>query len=98
MSKVRIYQPCRTAMQQGIAKTRYWLVEHEAASARTRDPLMGWTSSADTRTQLRLRFDTREEAVAYAERNGLSHEVVEPKSRRPKAKSYAENFRFDRAQ
>lgn len=98
MSKVRIYQPCRTAMQQGAAKTKIWLVEFEAASPRSRDALMGWTSSADTRTQLRLRFPTREEAVAYAERNGLSYEVIEPKARRPKLKSYAENFRFDRAQ
>lgn len=97
MSKVRIYQPCRTAMQQGTAKTRSWLVEFEAGSPRTRDALMGWTSSGDTRTQLRLRFPTRDEAVAYAERNGLDFEVIEPKARRPKLKSYAENFRFDRA-
>lgn len=98
MSKVRIYQPCRTAMQQGTAKTRTWLVEYEAGSARTRDALMGWTSSGDTRAQLRLRFSTREDAIAYAERNGLTYEVIEPKARRPKLKSYAENFRFDRVQ
>ncbi len=96
MSKVRIYQPCRTAMQQGSAKTRYWLVEFEPASARSRDALMGWTSSADTRAQLRLRFETREEAVAYAERHGLAFDVVEPMARRPRLKSYADNFRFDR--
>lgn len=98
MSKVRIYQPCRTAMQQGTAKTQHWLVEHEATVPRTRDPLMGWTSAAETRTQLRLRFASREEAIAYATRNGLAYEVIEPKARRPRIKSYADNFRFDRVQ
>lgn len=96
MSKVRIYQPARTAMQQGTAKTHHWLVEHEPAAPRTRDPLMGWTSSADTRAQLCLRFSTREDAIAYAERNGLDYEVIEPKTPRPNIKSYADNFRFDR--
>ena len=96
MSKVRIYQPCRTAMQQGTAKSNSWLVEHEPAAPRTRDPLMGWTSSTDTRPQLRLRFATREEAIAYAERKELTYEVVEPQARRPRMKSYADNFRFDR--
>jgi hypothetical protein len=93
MTKVRIYQPCRTAMQQGRAKTHHWMVEHEAASARLRDPLMGWTSSADTRSQLRLRFFSREEAIAYATRNGFDYEVIEPQVRRPRIQSYAENFR-----
>jgi len=96
MTKVRIYQPCRTAMQQGTAKTRSWIVEYEPARPRTRDPLMGWTSSADTRSQLRLRFPNREDAIAYAERKGLAYEVIEPHARRPKIKSYADNFRYDR--
>ncbi|MFT5540763.1 MAG: hypothetical protein ACI82H_002300 [Alphaproteobacteria bacterium] len=93
MIKVRIYLPCRTAMQQGRAKTHDWMVEHVAASARSRDPLMGWTSSADTRSQLRLGFSSREEAIAYATRNGFEYEVIEPQARRPRIKSYAKNFR-----
>jgi hypothetical protein len=96
MTKVRIYKPSRTAMQQGNASTRDWIVEYEPARPRTRDPLMGWTSSADTRAQLRLRFPSREDAIAYAERNGLTYEVIEPHARRPRIKSYADNFRFDR--
>jgi hypothetical protein len=96
MTKVRIYKPSRTAMQQGNARTRNWIVEYEPAGRRTRDPLMGWTSSADTRAQLRLRFPSREDAIAYAERKGLAYEVIEPHARRPRIKSYADNFRFDR--
>jgi hypothetical protein len=96
MPKVRIYQPCRTATQQGTAKTHRWRVEHEPAAPRTRDALMGWTSSADTRSQLRLFFAFREEAIAYAERQGFDYEVIEPRTRRPSIKSYADNFRFSR--
>ena len=57
---------------------------------------MGWTSSADTRQQLRMSFDTKEEAIAFADRNGIPFRVVEPKIRKPRRKSYAENFRFDK--
>jgi hypothetical protein len=96
MAKVRIYQPSRTAMQQGMAKTHHWLVEFAPGAKRTHDPLMGWISSADTRTQLRLHFDSREDAVTYARRNGLDYEVIEPHTRRPHIKSYADNFRYDR--
>jgi len=96
MSKVRIYQPSRTATQQGTAKTHRWRVEHEPAAARTRDALMGWTSSTDTRSQLRLFFATREEAIAYAERQGLYYDVIEPRTRRPNLKSYADNFSYGR--
>ena len=96
MAKARIYQPSRTAMQQGKAKTRYWLLEYEPVAPRHPDPLMGWTSSRDTRAQVKLRFDSREDAIAYAERNGIDYVVVEPHTRRPIIKSYADNFRFDR--
>jgi len=96
MAKARIYQPCRTAMQQGQAKLRYWLLEYEQLKARTLDPVMGWASSADTRQQLRLTFATREDAVAFAERNAIPYLVAEPKQRRPRKKSYAANFRYDR--
>ena len=67
----RIYRPAKTAMQSGKAKTNDWRLEFEPASARTIDPLMGWTSSTDMNGQVRLAFETSEEAVAYAERHGI---------------------------
>ena len=93
---VRIYKPAKTAMQSGLAQTREWVLEPEPQSAKTVDPLMGWTSSSDTAAQLRLEFDSKEEAVAYAEREGLAYTVIEPQPRKPVRKSYADNFRFGR--
>jgi hypothetical protein len=94
----RIFRPARTAMQSGEARSKEWVLEFAPASAREIDPLMGWTSSRDMKGQIRLSFDTREEAVAYAERNGLAYRVMEPKPRRPVRKSYADNFRFGRSE
>ncbi len=93
MADARIYQPCQTAMQQGKAMSRQWLLEFEQSAARTQDPLMGWTSSTDMRQQLRLEFESSDDAIAYALRNGISYRVIEPRVRRPRKKSYAENFR-----
>ncbi len=92
----RIYKPAKTAMQSGEARTKEWVLEHEPASPRRIDPLMGWTSSGDMRQELRLSFDTKEEAVAYAERNGIPYSLAEPKPRRQVRKSYADNFKFGR--
>lgn len=92
----RIFRPAKTAMQSGLARTREWVLEHEAESPRFIDPLMGWTGSADMRTQVRLEFDSKEEAVAYAESHGLPYRVIEPKPRKPVRKSYADNFRYGR--
>ena len=94
--RARIYQPARNAMQSGKARTKLWLLEYEPESARSPDPLMGWTSSGDMLQQVQLEFDTREEAVAFATRNGIAYQVFEPHRPAPKAKSYADNFRFDR--
>lgn len=93
---VRIYQPAKTAMQSGRANTRKWVLEFEPAERRELDPLMGWTSSGDTSRQLRLTFDSQEEAVAYAQQRGLAYVLLEPAQRRIKPKAYADNFRFDR--
>jgi hypothetical protein len=92
----RIYRPARTAMQQGLANTRQWLFEFEATAPKTHDPLMGWISSADTRGQVKLRFDSKDEAVAYAERHGIPYRLYEPKQATAKPKSYAANFAFNR--
>ena len=92
----RIYQPAKTAMQSGKGRTKGWVLEHEPAAAREIDPLMGWTSSSDMRQQIKLRFDSKEDAVAYAERNGLPYVVEEHKKRLVIKKSYADNFKYGR--
>jgi hypothetical protein len=96
MAQARIYRPAKTAMQSGRWKTRKWVLEYEPASGSGRDPLMGWTSTDDTLNEVRLRFDTIEEAQAFADRQGLSYTVIEPHAISEKPKSYADNFRYDR--
>lgn len=93
-AKARIFQPARTAMQQGRAKTNRWVLEWEPTEARRAEPLMGWIASGDTRRQVQLRFDTKEAAVEYAEEKGIPYVVREPKTRTIKTKSYADNFRW----
>ncbi len=92
----RIYQPVKTAMQSGRAGTRTWVLEFEPAQPKRHDPLMGWIGSGDMRQQTRLRFATREAAVAYAEAHGIAYALEEPHGRRVRPKSYADNFRWDR--
>ena len=94
----RIYRPSKTAMQSGTAKTHDWVLEFDPEIARTIDPMMGYTSSSDMRQQVRLTFDTREEAVAYAERNGIAYRVMEPKEAKRRRMAYSDNFRYDRRQ
>jgi len=98
MAKVLIYRPAKTAMQSGYGRTRKWLMEFESDIPKTHDPLMGWISSADTKAQVRLRFDSEAEAIAYARRQGYEYEIVEPNPRRPRPKSYADNFRYNRVE
>jgi hypothetical protein len=90
----KIYQPARSAMQSGQARTRHWVLEFVPADARWIDPLMGWTSSDDMNSQVRLTFETEEEAVAYAERHGIPFERFEPKGRRHvvRQNGYGDNF------
>ncbi|MEL6242754.1 MAG: ETC complex I subunit [Pseudomonadota bacterium] len=96
--RARIYQPARTAMSSGAAKTKHWVLEYAPASARAVDPLMGWTSSSDTQSQVRLNFDTKEEAIDYARENGIDAIVKEPHKRKPniRAGGYGENFATNR--
>ena len=94
----RIYRPAKNAMQSGKAKTRDWLLEFAPASARKSDPLMGWTQSSDMNGQICLSFDTREEAVAYAQSHGLAFQVFEPKTPKRIIKAYADNFAPGRRQ
>lgn len=98
MAIARIYRPAKTAMQSGKAKTRDWMLEFEPASARTIDPLMGWTSSSDMNGQVRLNFESREDAIAYAERHGIAFRLHEPQSAPLILKAYADNFAPGRKQ
>ena len=93
--QVRIFKPAKTAMQSGTGNTRDWVIEL-ATSRKEIDPLMGWTSSRDTMQQVKLSFATREEAVAYAQKEGWMYTVEEPKERALRPKAYADNFAYTR--
>ncbi len=96
--RARIYKPAKTAMQSGTAKTKAWVLEFAPASAREVDPLMGWTSSDDTQAQVKLRFDSKEAALDYAEENGIEAIVQEPKTRKANIRpgGYGDNFATNR--
>lgn len=92
--RARIYKPAKTAMSSGTAKTRTWVLEFAPESAREVDPLMGWTSSSDTQAQVRLTFDSREAAEAYAEERGIDAVVMGAHRRRANVRpgGYGDNF------
>ena len=96
----RIYRPARTATQSGTANSRKWVLEFVSETAREVDPLMGWTSNADTQAQVRLRFSTKEAALEYARDHGIDAVVQEPKPRKPNIRpgGYGENFATARRQ
>jgi hypothetical protein len=92
----RIYRPSKTAMQSGSGNTKLWVLDYEPEAPRQIEPLMGWTSSGDMNQQLRLRFATKDEALAYCERHGLAYQVSEDKPAHRRGMSYADNFAFKR--
>ncbi|MEJ6397002.1 ETC complex I subunit [Yoonia sp. 208BN28-4] len=96
--RARIYKPAKTAMSSGTAKTNEWVLDFVNETAREIDPLMGWTSSDDTQSQVRLRFHSKEEALSYAKENGIEAIVTDPKERKQniRAGGYAENFATNR--
>ena len=94
----RIYKPRKTAMQSGRAKTRDWVLEFRSGDDRFSDPLMGWTSINDTTGQVRMHFETREQAIDFAKREKLTFTVDEPREPKRLVKSYSENFAPDRKQ
>jgi len=94
----RIFRPAKTAMQSGHAKTRDWILQFEPESARLPDPLMGWAQSKDMNGQVRLSFDTQEDAIAYAQKHGIPFRVTEPKPHKRIIKAYADNFAYGRKQ
>ncbi len=89
----RIYKPAKTAMQSGTAKTKGWVLDFEPEEPREIDPLMGWTSSGDMKGQIQLRFATKDEAIAYAEKHKLAYQVFEPQPRAVRPKAYSDNFK-----
>jgi ETC complex I subunit conserved region len=92
----RIYKPARTAMQAGTGKTKEWVLDYEPEEPRAVEPLMGWTSSGDMKQQLRLQFDTKEEAIAYCERNGIAYQLFETPPAKRLRISYSDNFAYTR--
>lgn len=94
--KARIYQPTKTAMQSGRANTRGWRLDFDTSDARYVEPLMGWTGTAGTLSQLSMTFETKENAIAYAEKHGIAYDLEEPHQRRLVRRNYADNFAFNR--
>ena len=95
----RIFRPAKSATQSGMARTRRWQLVYAPARARTIEPLMGWTSSDDMNSQVRLSFATKQEAVAYCETNAIPYTLEEPAPAQPRRPmSYSDNFRTNRLQ
>ena len=94
----RIYQPARNAMTSGTANTKTWILEFAQASSRDIDPLMGWTGSDDTQSQVKMRFDSKDAALDYANDHGIEVQVTDPNKRKPnvRAGGYGENFATNR--
>ena len=92
----RIFKPAQNVMQQGRGATRDWILEYIPDEPRVIEPLMGWTSSTDTKRQIRLSFATKDEAIAYAKENGIAFRLEEPPASKIRPKSYAENFKYGR--
>ena len=91
MKKAKIYIPNKSPMQSGLGKTDKWILEYETKNP-TNNPLMGWESSSDTLTELKLEFSSKELAINYAKNNKINYEIIEPKKRKTVKKSYADNF------
>lgn len=92
----RIYRPAKTAMQSGKAKTQRWVLDYEPEVAKSVEPLMGYTSSSDMKQQVKLVFDSEEDAVAYAKRHGIAYRLEKPQARKIRGSAYSDNFKFNR--
>ena len=94
MTKARISQPAKTAMQSGRAKMKRWKLQMLSDAKMTVDPLMGWTGMPDTLREIDLFFPSKEAAIAYANKHGVEFELVEPKKRAQITKAYSDNFKY----
>ncbi len=91
MKKAKIYKPSKTAMQSGIKKFEKWIIEFITKDP-GKNPLMGWESSTDTYSEIKLEFKSKDLAIKYAKKNNINFEIIEPKKRKITKKSYADNF------
>ena len=91
MKKAKIYIPTKTAMQSGIGKTKKWLLEFDTLDNGV-DPLMGWETSKDTMSEIKLEFSTKDQAINYAKNNNIDYYIIEPQKRKIIKKSYSDNF------
>jgi hypothetical protein len=91
MKKAKIYIPSKTAMQSGKRKSKNWLLEFETLNTGI-NYLMGWETSKDTMSEVKLEFNTKEEAINYAKKNDIDYNLIEPKKNKIIKKSYADNF------
>ena len=91
MRKAKIYKPTKTAMQSGTRNTKNWLLEFDTLNTGI-NPLMGWESSKDTMSEVKLEFSTKEQAINYAKKNDVDYYVIEPQKRKIIKKSYSDNF------
>jgi len=91
MRKAKIYKPTKTAMQSGKRNTKYWLLEFETLNTGI-SPLMGWESSEDTMSEVRLKFESKDEAINYAKKNNINYYIDEPQKTKVVKKSYSDNF------
>ena len=96
MTTARIYKPSRSATQSGKGRTKDWVFEYAPAAPRQVEPLMGWTSSTDTLSQVRLTFETKEDAITYATRHGIPFPIEDERPRKLSKKSYAANCKYGR--
>jgi hypothetical protein len=93
-----IFRPSKNAMQSGEANSDRWILKYELEAPLGADPLMGYTSSSDMRRQIRLEFDRRDDAVAYAEREGIAYRIVEAQEKTLRSMTYSDNFKYARVQ
>ncbi len=91
--RAKIYKPAKTAMQSGDGNTKLWVLEFDPVEPAQANPLIGWQSSGDMRQQLKLKFDTKEQAIAYAKQHHIEYRVLPTHTRKITPKSYADNFK-----
>ena len=94
MKKAKIYKPTKTDMQSGKRNIKNWLLEFDTLDTGV-DPLMGWVSSKDTMSEVKLEFATKDEAINYAKKNNIKYYIIEPEKRKFIKKSYSDNFLKD---
>ena len=93
---IKIYKPSKTSMQSGLGKTKQWIAEYISESPKVKDNLMGWNSSLDTKSQIKIFFDSKDKAISWAKKNNFQFEVLTPQIKKIIPKNYADNFSYKR--